>query len=132
MKWKVKNKYLLSLSRSYLARVHLFSGFSKEYILSFPLTGIREAAGDALQVCSYMKPAQLTKLDSELLKAGLPSIANLKSNSYKQFLKITSKGKISNDDEWRFIRSFVETDTLNHEQRDFAYGLMEDYEFGET
>ena len=108
------------------------SDFTKEYILSFPLSGIRQAAQDALAICSHMKPSQVEAVNSVLLSRGLPPISSFKNKAFKQFLKLSSKGKIVNDEQWYMVRSLLDSDILNDEQETLAAHLVESYEFTRT
>ena len=108
------------------------SDFKKEYILKFPLSGIRQAAQDALTICSHMKPSQEEAMNSVLLSRELPPISTFKNKAFKQFLKLSSKGKIANDEQWYLVRSLLDSDILNKEQMTFATNLVESYEFPRT
>ncbi|MDO6713436.1 hypothetical protein Q4567_22115 [Aliiglaciecola sp. 2_MG-2023] len=105
---------------------------TKDHIMTFPISDVRQVAQDALEVCSHMKITQRENLESELLKLGLPSLVILKNESYKTFLKITSRGRITKEDDWRMVRSLLDTDTLNENQKIYAAELLDSFEYTRT
>ncbi|MDO6694244.1 hypothetical protein Q4574_13200 [Aliiglaciecola sp. 3_MG-2023] len=129
---KTEKELLAEFTELVFGQSDLTMKLTKNHIMTFPITGVRQAAQDALEICSHMKIKEREHLESELLKLGLPSLANLENKSYKKFLKITSRGKITTEEDWRLVRSLLDADTLNDNQKLFAAELLDRFEYART
>lgn len=106
--------------------------YSNINLMKGSLTSVRMAANDALEICSHMSKSEQERLNSKMLKAGLPSLFSLQHKAFKEFLKISNRGSIRNEKEFYLVSSLSENSILNKEHQNTAYSLLESYELPRT
>ena len=105
---------------------------SKDDWLSSPIKGVRQAANDMVEMTQDIKDKELEIIDIKLNYLGLPTLTILRQEEYKRLIKILSKGKLKNEDEWRVLRSFTENDDIDESQKIYIQKLLDEYEFSIT
>ena len=108
------------------------AGSSQEVWLKYPLSGVRQAANDMIEASQGIYGESLARIDIELKKLGCPTLSNMRKKGYKKLLQILSRSKIKNEDEWRLLRSFVESEFLNNEESQQTQALLDEFEFKST
>ena len=94
-------------------------------------SGLRMAAKDMAEVYEDLDSGDILKLDEKLLDKSLPSLTQMYQKSFRDFLKILSKGRITNDDQFRLVNSLVsniDNSSISDEDRSIAEALMVKYE----
>jgi len=105
---------------------------SREEWLTYPLSGIRQAANDVLEMSQDLEGKDLAKLDKKLEELNLPSLSNMRVKGYRELLTILSRNKIRNEDEWYVVKSYLDSEMLHEQQRSKAFEISNAFEFKST
>lgn len=111
---------------------HFLPDNPREEWMRYPISGIRQAVNDMLELGSDLKPEEVAEIDAELKNMGIPTFTAMFDGTYQKFLAIESRNKVRNEDEWRILRALVETDKLNERQIQSSFRLMAEFEDGNT
>lgn len=121
---------LYMLSRASMA--HHLPDNPREKWMSYPISGVRQAANDMLELGSDLKSEEVAEIDAELKRLGIPTLTAMLDKNYRKFLSIESRNKVRSEDDWRILRALVETDKLNERQIQNSLRLMAEFENGDT
>ena len=95
------------------------------------LSGLREAARDAIGFCEEMKFDEVRALDLILARRGLPTLSEMRDRRYQELLRILSRGRIVSADEARLVNSLVsdvDSTVVSRQSRVAAEQLLAHYE----
>jgi hypothetical protein len=104
----------------------------REKWMRAPISGVRQAANDMLELVADLKPEEIAEIDAELNSLDIPTLTAMLDKTYRKFLSIESRNKVRNEDDWRILRALVETDKLNELQVENSLRLMAEFEAGNT
>jgi len=94
-----------------------------------PISGIRQAANDMLEMTRDLNHEQLKVLDAKLEALELPTVTKMRQKNYKKTLQILSREKVKNEAEWRILRSEVECGSYKLKELKKIQELMDTFEF---
>ena len=94
------------------------------------LRGLRTAAKDMVEMCQDLDTKRVAELDKLLKENDFPPLSEMRDRSLQRCRRILSQKKIRNDDEWRFLESYVsdvDSDVLTQGDREAANQLLGGY-----
>ena len=101
---------------------------SRDDWLTHPISGIRQAANDLVEMSQHLAGKDLAKLDKKLEELNLPSLSSMREKGYRELLKILSRNKIRNEDEWYLVKSYLDSEMLNEQQLSKAFEISDAFE----
>jgi hypothetical protein len=91
---------------------NVIAAYEKRTGRPVPMTGMRQALGDALEDAQDFGPDQIAHLDEVLRKAGAPTLTQLLLRQARTFKAILRRGKIRSDTEFYLVSAAL-GDTAN-------------------
>jgi hypothetical protein len=94
------------------------------------LRGLRVAAADMVEICQDLDAQQVEQLDLLLRENGYPTLSEMRNHDLRRLRKILSQNRIVNDDDWRFVESYlsdVDSEVLTDKDRDVANRILVEY-----
>ena len=96
-----------------------------------PISGLREAANDAVESAVDLQEQQVHELDRELLAEGFPSLSGVRDSKYRRLIRILHRGHIVSGSEWRELNGLaadIDSGVITDEERSKLGALLSGYE----